>query len=248
MTSSSKASSNPGPAGYFATTHWSVVLHAGRETARGEEALARLCQIYWYPLYAYVRRQGHGPHDAEDLTQGFFASLLERKSLAGVQPEKGKFRSFLLAAMNHFLANEWDRVKAQKRGGGVHPLSLDATDAETRYRLEPADPVSADRIFDRRWAITLLDRVLEQLRGEYIKEDKADMFEKLKFALTGERSKIRYSELADKLGMSEGAVKVAVHRLRQRYREILRREIAQTVSSPEEIEDEIRHLFSVVAG
>ena len=249
MTASShKPSSTASGPGYFVTTHWSVVLAAGRNTAHGRDALARLCRTYWYPLYAYVRRQGHGPHDAQDLTQEFFTRLLAQNSLGGVRPQKGRFRSFLLAAMNHFLANQWDRIKAQKRGGGILPISLDAATAETRYRLEPANELSADKIFQRRWALTLLDSVLDQLCALYAAEEKADLFEQLKFCLTGERSRLPYAQLAVRLKMTESAVKVAVHRMRQRYRQTLRREIAHTVSDPAEIDEEIRCLFRVVAS
>lgn len=233
---------------YFATTHWSLVLAAGHPTPGAHAALAKLCQIYWYPLYAYVRRQGHGPHDAQDLTQEFFARLLEQHSVAEVRREKGKFRSFLLAAMNHFLANEWDRARAQKRGGRCRLVSLDAASAEDRYRLEPVDQLTPDRIFERRWALTLLEEVLRRLGRDYAAAGKAELFAQLKSCLTGERAALPYARLAARLGLTEGAVKVAVHRLRQRYRQILRAEIAHTVACPEEIEDEIRHLFAVVAG
>jgi RNA polymerase sigma factor (sigma-70 family) len=241
----------PGPAGgnEFLTTHWSVVLAAGQgKDTRAEEALARLCQTYWYPLYVYVRRQGHSPPDAQDLTQEFFSRLLAGNSLAGIRREKGKFRSFLLAAMNHFLANQWDRAHRQKRGGGQTPLSLNAEAAETRYRLEPADTMTAERIFDRRWALTLLEQVLRRLEQEYTSAGKQALFAALQFCLTGERAALPYTEIGKGLNLTEGAVKVAVHRLRQRYRELLRLEITQTVSSPDEIDGEIRHLFAVAAG
>jgi RNA polymerase sigma factor (sigma-70 family) len=225
-----------------------MVLTAGRsDTTRAHDALARLCQTYWYPLYAYVRRRGFSPHDAEDLTQGFFAGLLQANSLARVRREKGRFRGFLLAALNHFVANEWDRARAKKRGGGKRALSLDVEAAESRYQLEPADQLTAERIYERRWALTLLDTVLHQLEREHELSGKRDLFGELRFCLTGERSKLPYAELAGRLGMSEGAVKVAVHRLRQRYRELLRAEIANTVTSPDEVEAEIRHLFDVLA-
>jgi RNA polymerase sigma factor (sigma-70 family) len=234
---------------FFVTTHWSLVLTAGQsDSTRAHDALAKLCQTYWYPLYAYVRRRGFSPHDAEDLTQGFFAQLLQANSLANVRREKGRFRGFLLAALNHFVANEWDRARARKRGGGKAAISLDAESAESRYKLEPADTLTAERIYERRWALTLLDTVLQQLEREHELSGKMDLFGELRFCLTGERSKLPYAELANRLGMSEGAVKVAVHRLRQRYRELLRAEIAHTVASPEEVDDEIRHLFAVLGG
>jgi RNA polymerase sigma factor (sigma-70 family) len=241
----------PGPAGgnEFLTTHWSVVLAAGQgQDTRAQEALARLCQTYWYPLYVYVRRQGHSPPDAQDLTQEFFARLLAGHSLAGLQREKGRFRSFLAAAMNHFLANQWDRSRRKKRGGGQTPISLDAEAAETRYRLEPADAMTAERIFERRWALTLLEQVLRRLEQEYAAAGKEGLFAALQFCLTGERSALPYSAVGARLHLTEGAVKVAVHRLRQRYRELLRVEIAQTVSGPEEVDEELRHLFAVAAG
>jgi DNA-directed RNA polymerase specialized sigma24 family protein len=239
---------HPGP-DYFATTHWSVVLTAQRtDTTRAQAALARLCQTYWYPLYAFVRRQGHSPHDAQDLTQGFFARLLSGNFLAEIAPEKGNFRSFLLAALKHFLANEWDRAHAAKRGGGQPVISLDDTDAEERYRLEPVDNMTADKLFDRRWVMTLLEQVTTRLRSEYTRLGNAVLYEKLKDCLGGSRESAPYSQLAAELKMTEGAVKVAVHRLRARYRELLREEIAQTVTNQAEVDEEIRHLFSLLGG
>ena len=236
-------------ADYFATTHWSVVLSAQRhDSTRAQAALSVLCQAYWYPLYAFVRRQGHGPEDAQDLTQEFFARLLARNYLADVQREKGRFRSFLLAALKHFLANEWDRARAAKRGGGQLLVSLDDSEAENRYRLEPADAMSADKIFERRWALTLLEQVLRRLRDDYAAGGKVVMFEELKPSLVGSSQSAPYAELAGRLKMSEGAVKVAVHRLRQRYRELLREEIAQTVAVPGEVEDEIRHIITILSS
>jgi RNA polymerase sigma-70 factor (ECF subfamily) len=237
------------PRDYFATTHWSIVLAAQRsDPSRAHAALSKLCQTYWYPLYAFVRRQGHRPEDAQDFTQDFFARLLAKNYLAEVAREKGKFRSFLLAAMKHFLANEWDRARAAKRGGGQVLISLNDTDAERRYRLEPADPMSADKIFERRWAMTLLEQVLNRLRHEHVRAGKTELYEQLKACLSGGPNCAPYAELAARLKLTEGAIKVAVHRLRQRYRELLRDEIAQTVSGPAEVEEELRHLFSVLAG
>jgi len=239
----------PAGAGQFATTHWSVVLAAADSRApRSDDALARLCQAYWYPLYVYVRRQGHSAHDAQDLTQEFFARLLEKKFLADVQRERGRFRSFLLAAVKHFLANEWDKARAQKRGGGQALIPLDTASAESKYGLEPADKSSADKIFERRWALTLLEQVLARLREEHVVDGKGKLFEGLKGCLTEGKSAIRYTELGEKLGMSEGAIKVAVHRLRQRYRELLRSEIAHTVASETDVEDELRHLFAALSA
>lgn len=234
---------------YFATTHWSVVLTAQRsDSTHAHAALSSLCQTYWYPLYAFVRRQGYGAHDAQDLTQEFFARLLAKNYLAVVTREKGKFRSFLLAALKHFLANEWNRAQAAKRGGGREVISLNDTEAESRYRLEPADNTTAEKIFERRWATTLLDQVLNRLRGEYARAEKADLYEHLKGCLTVESQSAPYAELATRLNTSEGAIKVAVHRLRARYRELLRTEIAQTVSSEAEVEDELRYLFAALGS
>lgn len=232
----------------FVTTHWSVVLTAGgSDTTRARGALARLCQTYWYPLYTYVRRRGHSPEDAQDLTQEFFARLLARNWVGDADQSKGRFRSFLLSAMNHFLADEWDKARAQKRGGGVPlvPLQFDA--AETRYGVEPADTTSPERSFELRWAMTMLEVVLKQLQAEYEQEGKADLFAALNPCLVGERTVQPYAELATKLGVSEGTVKSAVHRLRHRYRQLLRDEIAHTVSGPEEVDEELRHLFAVLA-
>ena len=230
------------PAGQFAATRWTMVLTAGRdESPQAARALEELCRTYWYPLYAYVRRRGYEAHEAEDLTQEFFARLLAKKYLMDVDREKGKFRSFLLASLKHFLANEWDRAQAKKRGGGHTIISLDA---ETRYRQEPKDELSADKLLDRQWAIALLDQVLTCLGAEYAEAGKREVFEQLKDSLTGTRDSIPYAAIAAKLDTTEGAVKVAVHRLRQRYRKLLREEIAHTVASPAEIDDEIRHLFA----
>ena len=233
----------------FVTTHWSVVLTAGRsDTTRARDALAKLCQTYWYPLYAYVRRRGHSPEDAQDLTQEFFARLLEKNWVGDADQTKGRFRSFLLSALNHFLSDEWDKARAQKRGGGVPPVPLQFDTAETRYGVEPADNVTPERSFELRWALTLLEEVLKRLQAEYEHEGKADLFAALNPCLVGERTSQPYAELAKKLGTTEGAVKAAVHRLRQRYRALLRDEIAQTVAGPDEVDEELRHLFAVLAG
>ncbi|NQU09379.1 sigma-70 family RNA polymerase sigma factor [bacterium] len=232
------------PREYFATTHWTIVLTAGRrDTSRARDALAQLCQTYWYPLYAYVRRRGYSPQDAEDLTQGFFARLLELDSLAAVAREKGRFRAFLLASMNHYLADEWDRASAQKRDAR-RTISLDALDAETRYAREPVDTVTPERLFERRWALTLLETVLHRLKKEYEAAGKRELFQQLRFAITGDKNAVPYADLAARLGMTGEAVRVAVHRLRRRYRQVLREEIAQTVTSPEEVKEELRALFA----
>jgi len=233
----------------FVTTHWSLVLSAGDQPSpQAADALEKLCRAYWLPIYAFVRRQGRGPHDAQDLTQEFFARLLGKKSLAVADPARGRFRSFLLASLKHFLANEWDKARAQKRGGGQRLIPMDAADAETKCGLEPADPATAEKIFERRWALALLDQVLRRLREEYVRDGREKLFEQLKPTLTETSRLVRYAEMAARLGTSEGAVKVAVHRLRQRYREVLRAEIANTVAGPDEVEDEIRNLFAALAG
>jgi len=234
--------------GVFATTHWSVVLTA-RDPAAPESgaALETLCRAYWYPVYAFVRRQGQTPHNAQDLTQDFFARLLQKDYLRAAAREKGRFRTFLIVALKRFMANEWDRARALKRGGGEAPVTLDTSLAETRYQLEPATSSDADCIYDRRWALTLLDKAMARLRKEYEKEGKGADFEQLKSFLTVDRGEIGYGTIAGRLGISEGAARVAVHRLRKRFREVFREEIAQTVSSPAEIDDEVTHLVSVLA-
>lgn len=233
----------------FVTTQWSAVLSAGRnDTTHAGDALARLCQAYWFPLYAYARRRGFSPHDAQDLTQGFFARLLEKQSLAAADPARGRFRSFLLTAMNHFITDEWHHARAQKRGAGQSVLSLDLAAAEQRYDLEPADDATPDRIFDRQWALAVLGQVLDRLETEYRREGRAELFSALKQTLAGTRESQPYAELAAGLAMSEGAIKVAVHRLRKRYRELLRAEIAGTVESDSDAKAEMDHLFKALAG
>ena len=239
--------SSSGGKGQFRTTHWSVVLAAGKaDSTRARGALEKLCQSYWYPLYAFVRRLGHSPHDAEDLVQAFFAQCLEKNYLGPADQAKGRFRSFLLIALKRFLANEWDKARTQKRGGGAPPASLDALTAEQRYALEPSERLSPDRLFERRWVLTLLENVLARLREEQVAGGKSAAFEVLKDLLTTRGRGVPYAELAERLSMSESAVKVAVHRLRQRYRELLETEIANTVASPDEIAEERRYLLSVL--
>ena len=234
-----------GPA-QFATTHWSAVIRAGHgDSTSAREALAELCQTYWYPLYAFIRRQGQSPHDAEDLTQEFFARLLEKNFLAAAREEKGRFRTFLLAALKNFLANQWDRQHAKKRGGFQTPLAIDQVLAESRLEAELADRLQPDLLFERQWALSLLDRVMAQLRDEYVASGRAKLFEHLQGCLVKEPSGPPYATVAADLRLTEAAVKAAVHRLRVRYREILRLEIGKTVSAPEEIEPEMRHLFAV---
>jgi RNA polymerase sigma factor (sigma-70 family) len=231
----------------FATTHWSLVLAAGKgASADAKGAVAALCQTYWYPLYAYVRRQGHQPNDAQDLTQEFFAQLLEKNYLQSADPERGRFRSFLLTAFKRFLTKEYEREKAKKRGGGTKLLPLDFEAGEKRYNLEPAHEAPSERIYEQRWALTLLDRVFARLRDEFEHAGKQKEFACLKAYLTGETGTPAYQEAATELEMTEGAVKVAVHRLRRRYRDLVREEIAQTVARPEDIDEELRHLFAAL--
>lgn len=234
---------------WFATTHWSVVLAAGdRANSHCTEALQSLCQTYWYPLYAYVRHRGHKRQDAKDLTQAFFARLLEKEQLGRVTCDGGKFRSFLLVALKHFLTDQWKHNQAQKRGGGRSILSVDMNlgEAETRYLQEPVDTTTPESLFEQNWAVTLLNTVLEHVQQEQQALGKGEQFAQLKFCLTGQRSDVPYTELAQRLDISEASLKVTVHRLRQRYRELLRQEVAHTVSTPEEIEDELRYLFQVL--
>jgi RNA polymerase sigma factor (sigma-70 family) len=229
----------------FVTTHWSVVVSAqDKDSPRSVEALESLCRLYWYPLYAFVRRQGRRPHDAQDLTQEFFARLLEKDYLKSAAREKGRFRTFLLVALKRFLANEWDRQHAQKRGGFAPTVSIDQELAESRFVTEPARRLRPDMLFDRQWATILLERVMARLQEEYLTSGRAKLFEHLRGCLAQDESGLPYAEIAARLNLTEAAVKMAVHRLRARYREILQAEIANTVSSPEEIEEEIRHLFS----
>jgi RNA polymerase sigma factor (sigma-70 family) len=234
--------------GQFTTTHWSVVLAAGHTSAPGAtEALAKLCGAYWYPLYAYLRRSGRGIHDAQDLTQAFFARLIEKKDFALADREKGKFRFYLLGALKHFLADQHDKATALKRGGGRTFISFDAQTAEQRYHLEPVDEASPDKLFERRWALTLLDQALARLRLECAVPGKAQLYEELETFLTGAPGDASYGEIAARQGTTESAVKSALHRLRQRHRELIREEVAATVSTAAEVEEEIRHLIAVLA-
>lgn len=235
--------------GIFATTHWTAVLTAGRgHSPQADGALEELCRTYWYPLYAYIRRQGHSREDAQDLTQGFFAGLLEKNYLESVSSDKGKFRSFLLMAVKRFLANEWDRASRQKRGGGIQPLSLDWQDADTRYQINPADDLSPDKLYDRAWALVVLEHVITRLRDEQHAEGKAGWYETLKPFLMMGKSEIPYARAAAELKTTEGAVRVAVHRLRRRYRELLRAEITQTLANPAQADEEMQALFSALTG
>jgi RNA polymerase sigma factor (sigma-70 family) len=236
------------PAGCFLTTHWSVVLTAGSsDTTHAQAALEKLCRAYWFPLYAYVRRRGYSVEDAQDLTQAFFARVLEHHWLARADQAKGRFRTFLLTAMERFLANEWDKVRALKRGGGHRNIPIQLDTAETRYGVEPVDTRTPEQAFEYRWALTLLDEVVNQLEAEMRDQDQADLFATLKSCLVGDGASQPYAELAAKLGMEEAGIKVVVHRLRQRYRELLRAEIANTVASPAEVDAEMHHLFNVLS-
>jgi RNA polymerase sigma-70 factor (ECF subfamily) len=239
----------PAGGGVFHTTHWSVVLAARQADAPGaDQALAHLCQAYWYPLYAYLRRAGWSEPDAQDLTQGFFAHLLEHQTLDRVGREKGRFRSFLLASLKYYVANQRAREHRQKRGGGRTLLSFDAMTGEERYRLEPRDERTPDALFERRWAMELLDRTLVRLASEYRDGDRARLFAALQPFLAAKEGGDGYAALAARFGCSEDAIKKTVQRMRRRYQELFRDEIARTVSAPEGIEDELLHLCEVMSG
>ena len=231
----------------FPVTQWSLVVAAGQDDdARSYVALTCLCQTYWYPLYAFVRRQGRSREEAQDLTQGFFAHLIEKRALGTVDRTAGKFRSFLLTSLRNFVANEWERARAQKRGGGQSVISLDAAYAEIRFDLEPADHASPEVLFERNWALALMEQALARLRAEQSEAGKTAQFAALQPCLMNEADAPRYAKLAAELATTEAAVKMAVSRLRRRYRDLLREEIAQTVNSPAEVEEEIRHLFAAL--
>jgi RNA polymerase sigma factor (sigma-70 family) len=228
------------PDGFFATTRWTVVRAAGEAAG---EALESLCAAYWYPLYAYVRRQGFSKEDAEDLTQGFFAMLLARQDFASLKQENGRFRAFLLAALKNFLSNERDRAGRLKRGGHLTHFSLDWQSADTQFQLADAAARSPDEVFDREWAVALLERVIVQLRDEWTAQGKAERFHQLKRLLTVGKGEIPHAQLAAELGIDEGAVRVATHRLRKRYRELLRDEVAHTLADPARVDEELRVLL-----
>jgi len=230
----------------FATTHWSVVLEAQGESPVAQEALEKLCRMYWRPTFAFLRRQGISPDEAEDITQGFFAELLERRSLDAVRKEKGRLRSFLLGGLKYFLANEQRRAMAVKRGKGQRPIPLEEFRADDRIDPEPADPLTAEMIYERKWALTVLDRVLSRLKEEYIAADRAALFDSLKQLLPDEPGSPSQAEIATRLGMTENAVRQAFYRFRQRYQALLREEIAHTVATPGDIEDELRHLIAAL--
>jgi DNA-directed RNA polymerase specialized sigma24 family protein len=227
----------------FAATRWSVVLAAGRRSSPdSRQALESLCHTYWYPLYVYVRRRVPNVHEAQDLTQAFFASLLERNALEAADRERGRFRSFLLTAFKHFLSDEWDKMRAQKRGGGRRSISLELKSGESRFALEPVHELSPERLYEKQWALTFLDHVLSRLEEEFSAKRKEKQFQAIKPFLAGETGPESYEIAARAMGVSEAAAKVAAHRARRRYREILRAEIAETVAGPQEIDDEIRQL------
>jgi RNA polymerase sigma-70 factor (ECF subfamily) len=229
----------------FVTTHWSAVARAGTDDpAAAREALGELCQTYWYPLYCFIRRQGHAPHEAEDLTQGFFARLMEKNFVGNARRERGKFRTFLLVALKGYLANEWDRQHAQKRGGFHTVVEIDQAMVEARLDAELKQELTPETLFERQWALMMLEQTMTRLGEEYIDTGRAKLFEHLSACLAQSQASVSYAEIARELRLTEAAVKQASYRLRARYREILRSEIAKTVSTPEEIDEELRCLFA----
>ena len=233
----------------FQTTRWTLIKVAGASpTTDSRDALATLCQTYWRPVYAFIRRKGHDPETSQDLTQGFFTLLVEKNYLLDADRQRGRFRSFLLIAVKHFLANEWDREHAQKRGGGREPISIDTVEAESWYLPAMVEEATPESLFQRRWALSLLEHVMARLRAEFALAGKAEQFEKLSVFLNQDAGETRYKELADEMGLSTGALRMSVHRLRRTYRRLLREEIAQTVSTPEETDEEIRFLLSTLTS
>jgi RNA polymerase sigma factor (sigma-70 family) len=239
--------SSSGPA-QFATTHWSLVLEARGSSPQSQSALEELCRCYWYPVYAFLRRRGSSPEDSSDLTQGFFATLLEKEYLDDVDRQKGRFRTFLLTAVSRFASKAHQREHAQKRGGGRKLLSLDVSEGECRYQHEPVDDWTPEKIFARRWALTILDGALARLRNDHEESGRTALYEALKVYLTGDSGAPPLAEVASRLSMTEGAVKVAVHRLRERYRQALREETGQTVAEPADVEDELKTLLAALRG
>src|SRR6516162_2727792 len=237
-----------GPAGAFHTTHWSVVLAAGEEgSEQATTALSRLCQTYWFPVYAFIRKKGHSPEQAQDFTQEFFAGFLQKNYVARARRERGRFRVFLMSSVENFLHNQHDRAQAQKRGGGQALLSLNYQDAEQRYQIEPVEESDPATIFEQQWAATLLETILNRLRQEFSAEGRAGVFDDLQGHLWGDVDSIPYTLLAQNSGLDEGNLKTIAYRWRQRYRALLREEIAQTVAKPGEVDDEIRHLIRIVS-
>src|SRR5881227_3818181 len=233
-------------AAVFATTHWSVVLEAQGESPAAQEALEKLCRTYWRPIYGFLRRQGFRPEEAEDITQGFFAQLLERRKFSSLRKEKGRLRSFLLGALKYFMADERRRATAIKRGRGQRLIPLEELRADERIDMEPADPVTAEMIYERRWALTILEHVLSRLKDEYRAVGNAALFDSLKQLLPDEPGSPSQADIAAQLGMTENALRQAFYRFRQRYQSLLREEIAHTVATPGDIEDELRHLIAVI--
>jgi RNA polymerase sigma-70 factor (ECF subfamily) len=239
----------PGASGEFPVTHWSAVFAAGKGgTPRAEAALAEFCATYWYPLYAFARRKGHQPADAQDLTQGFFAYLIEARFVAKANPEKGRFRSFLLGCFIHFMASEKERSQTLKRGGGRLIVPLDPQQAEARLAQEPSPEASPERLFDRYWALAVLDAALAHLEAEFRKSGRTALFQQLQPFLQGDAGGPSYTEVAHRLGTTEGTIKVSVHRVRRRYRELLRTVVSQTVDSPVEVDAELAHLMAALRG
>ena len=235
-------------AAWFATTHWSAVLAAGQgEFAQASEALEKLCRIYWQPLYVYARRRGYSLEEAQDLTQSFFAHFLEKKSFSVADPARGRFRTFLLKSLQHFLIDDWKRAHRLKRGGGQVEIPWDIHPAEDHYAAELVETMTPERAYEERWAMTLLEQVLCLLREDYAKAGKTRLFEALRDFLWGIEDSAPYAQIAERLGMTEGAVRVAVHRLREHYRQRLRAEVAHTVSNPNEVDDELRYLIRVIS-
>jgi RNA polymerase sigma-70 factor (ECF subfamily) len=233
----------------FATTHWSVVLAAGQqESPQAADALETLCRTYWYPLYAYVRRRGYGMEDAQDLTQDFFAHLLAKGFPRGAAPQRGKFRSFLLASLRHFLVDQHRHAGAAKRGGGQRAISLDESRAEERFHLEPQHDLTPEKLYEREWAMTLLDRAQSRLREEYVAAGKGELHDRLKGFPLAEKGESSFQQAATELGLTESALKSAVHRMRARYRQLVREEVAHTVADPAEVNEEARHLIAVISG
>jgi RNA polymerase sigma-70 factor (ECF subfamily) len=233
-------------AAQFTSTHWSIVVEAQGESVAAQEALEKLCGIYWRPIYGFVQRRGVGPEEAKDITQGFFADLLERRNLTAVRREKGRFRSYLLGALKHFLVDERRRAMALKRGKGQRLIPLEELSADERTEIEPTDPVTAEQIYERRWASTVLERVLGLLKNEYVAAGNAALFDSLKQLLPDEPGGPTQADIAGQLGMTDNAVRQAFYRFRQRYRSLLRGEIAHTVATPGDVEDELHHLIAVV--
>jgi RNA polymerase sigma factor (sigma-70 family) len=232
----------------FDTTQWSMVRRAANDSTNGRVALEKLCSTYWPPIYAYLRRRGYSREDADDLTQAFFARVLASRFVANANSRRGRFRSYLLTAVNHFLADEWDHVKAQKRGGGKSTVALDVDSAEAGLQIGPADNLTPEKIYDRHWAQALLLKVFDELRQEYQRNGKAALFGDLQGCLSNTRGEVPYSDLAARTNMSEGALRIAVHRMRQRYRDLLRAEIGQTVADPRDIDDELLYLQRTLAS